>query len=215
MFKSSNIVFLMLAIVVKKISNHGMMLEPPNRSSLWQFYPVDNVRVVPNYSHNQLFCGGFAVQWGTFGGKCGVCGDPFDAPHPQENENTGLYGKFGPVRNYSPGSVINIKIQLTFSHKGKFKYSLCVLHDASRPESGEGCFQDLRLADGRPHYEVGPQATTYYNSVKLPDGLRCNRCVLRWEYTAGNNWGTCPDGSQRLGCGPQETFRNCADIRIQ
>ncbi|KAF8764486.1 hypothetical protein HNY73_022552 [Argiope bruennichi] len=30
----------------------------------------------------------------------------------------------------------------------------------------------------------------------------------------GNNWGRCEDGQSRLGCGPQETFRGCADIVI-
>lgn len=30
----------------------------------------------------------------------------------------------------------------------------------------------------------------------------------------GNNWGKCPDGNEGLGCGPQETFRGCADIAI-
>ncbi len=30
----------------------------------------------------------------------------------------------------------------------------------------------------------------------------------------GNNWGLCPDGEGRVGCGPQEEFRACADIAI-
>ena len=33
-------------------------------------------------------------------------------------------------------------------------------------------------------------------------------------FFAGNNWGKCPDGNSGLGCGPQETFRGCADIAI-
>ena len=31
---------------------------------------------------------------------------------------------------------------------------------------------------------------------------------------AGNNWGKCEDGTSGMGCGPQETFRSCADIKI-
>ena len=50
--------------------------------------------------------------------------------------------------------------------------------------------------------------------VALPSGVRCERCVLQWTYVTGNTWGTCPHGESRLGCGPQETFRNCADVRI-
>lgn len=31
---------------------------------------------------------------------------------------------------------------------------------------------------------------------------------------SGNNWGKCENGISGLGCGPQETFRGCADIAI-
>lgn len=27
-------------------------------------------------------------------------------------------------------------------------------------------------------------------------------------------WGTCSNGTEAIGCGRPETFRNCADIRI-
>ncbi len=37
---------------------------------------------------------------------------------------------------------------------------------------------------------------------------------MQWTYTCGNNWGFCADGSGALGCGPQETFRACADVAI-
>ncbi|UYV73373.1 hypothetical protein LAZ67_10002887 [Cordylochernes scorpioides] len=32
---------------------------------------------------------------------------------------------------------------------------------------------------------------------------------------AGNNWGKCESGREAMGCGPQETYRNCADIAIR
>lgn len=38
--------------------------------------------------------------------------------------------------------------------------------------------------------------------------------MLQWKYVAGNNWGTCADGSGAVGCGPQEEFRACADVAI-
>jgi hypothetical protein len=34
----------------------------------------------PNYNDNELYCGGFTRQYQTNGGKCGICGDPWDAP---------------------------------------------------------------------------------------------------------------------------------------
>lgn len=30
----------------------------------------------------------------------------------------------------------------------------------------------------------------------------------------GNNWGKCSNGTEAVGCGPQEEFRACADIQI-
>ena len=34
------------------------------------------------------------------------------------------------------------------------------------------------------------------------------------HFYLGNNWGKCEDGTSGMGCGPQETFRSCADIQI-
>lgn len=31
---------------------------------------------------------------------------------------------------------------------------------------------------------------------------------------AGNNWGKCDDGTEKVGCGPQEQFRACSDVSI-
>ena len=48
----------------------------------------------------------------------------------------------------------------------------------------------------------------------LPEGLVCEHCSFRWHYRAGNNWGICSNGMGRMGCGPQETYRQCADVEI-
>ncbi len=32
----------------------------------------------PNYNDHELYCGGYSRQWGTNGGKCGICGDAWD-----------------------------------------------------------------------------------------------------------------------------------------
>ncbi|XP_045483829.1 uncharacterized protein LOC123689071 [Harmonia axyridis] len=212
---SKSVLLLICAISLREVLGHGMMLEPPNRSSLWKFYTADNDKVVINYNDNQNFCGGYATQWETFNGKCGVCGDVYNAPHPQDNENTGLYGKFGPVRTYKSGEVVNVTVLLTSNHKGHFKYSLCALEDPTKPESGEECFQELSLENGSPAYIVSPTDYYVYNRVKLPENFTCNRCVLRWHYTAGNNWGWCTKSVGAVGCGPQETFRSCSDIKIE
>ena len=36
--------------------------------------------------------------------------------------------------------------------------------------------------------------------------VSCEQCILQWTYTAGNNWGTCANGTGSLGCGPQVRF---------
>lgn len=54
----------------------------------------------------------------------------------------------------------------------------------------------------------------YEMKYQLPEGLECTHCVLQWKYIAGNNWGTCANGTGAVGCGPQEEFRACADIAI-
>lgn len=39
---------------------------------------------------------------------------------------------------------------------------------------------------------------------------------IQWLFfvVVGNNWGICDDGTGAAGCGPQETFRSCADVAI-
>ena len=38
---------------------------------------------------------------------------------------------------------------------------------------------------------------------------------LKYVFIKGNNWGKCDDGvTGAVGCGPQETFRGCADVEI-
>lgn len=72
-----------------------------------------------NY-HQQFYP--LQVQWNTFGGKCGVCGDRYSDPHPQDNENTGKYGLGKIAATYDSGSTISVSVLLTTNHRGYFKY---------------------------------------------------------------------------------------------
>lgn len=94
-------------------NGHGRLLEPPGRSSAWRF----GFKVPINYNDDELFCGGLFHQIGL-DGKCGVCGDAWDAPEPRPNEYGGTYGLGVVVRKYQPGAEIPIGIQLTTSHMG-------------------------------------------------------------------------------------------------
>lgn len=44
--------------LVHAIYGHGFLLDPPQRSSLWRFYPN---HFPPNYNDNALNCGGKTV----------------------------------------------------------------------------------------------------------------------------------------------------------
>ena len=39
-----------------------------------------------NYNDNELYCGGFSVQWQDNEGRCGVCGDNWAEPTPRTHE---------------------------------------------------------------------------------------------------------------------------------
>lgn len=55
---------------------------------------------------------------------------------------------------------------------------------------------------------------TFVYKVKLPQGVTCTQCVIQWTYYTGNMWGKCANGTEAVGCGNAETFRNCADVSI-
>lgn len=40
------------------VGGHGMLLDPPGRSSMWRFFPDQP----PNYNDNGINCGGYGVS---------------------------------------------------------------------------------------------------------------------------------------------------------
>merc|ERR1712212_565116 len=69
-------------------SGHGMITDPPARNAMWRYGYTNPV----NYNDNELYCGGFSVQWNQNEGKCGVCGDNFAEAEPRPHEAGGRYG---------------------------------------------------------------------------------------------------------------------------
>ncbi|XP_071454084.1 uncharacterized protein [Hetaerina americana] len=194
------------------VYGHGYLKDPLNRASLWRH----GVPGAPfNFDDNQQFCGGFQQQWGVNGGRCGICGDDYALSRPRPYENTGKNVIGYVVKRYSPGVVINVTAKITASHLGHFEFHLCPLGAPDALEEEE-CFVPLQLADGSGfEYRVKTWYVGDYSTrVVLPEGVTCERCVIRWQYTAGNSWGICSDGTGADGCGPQETFRSCADVSI-
>ena len=185
------------------------------------------------------------IQHGQNGGKCGECGDAYHLPKPRANENGGTYGRGVIARRYRQGQVVDLDVDLNAAHKGHFEFRLCELNKlgSSTPEDSS-CFDQhlLQLEAGGTNFEIGNGGPGhYYPRIRLPQGVTCSQCVLQWYYQAGkstvftfsinlkgkrftqfsgsisaaNNWGDCGNGTSASGCGPQETFVNCADIAIE
>lgn len=198
-----------LSLVERGVNGHGRLIEPPSRASAWRF----SFDTPHNYNDHELYCGGFTRQWNRNGGKCGICGDPWDSPKPRPHELGGRFGQGVIVRKYAPNDVITIKVQLTASHMGYFEFRIC-----NDPASNEQDCMDKHVLhlQGKEDTKFYPKEgnAIYEMKYQLPEGLQCEHCVLQWKYIAGNNWGTCADGTGKVGCGPQEEFRACADIAI-
>ncbi|GAB6020732.1 hypothetical protein CHUAL_003396 [Chamberlinius hualienensis] len=207
------ILLAVLAMASKSVEAHGRLLQPPSRSTMWRF----GFRTPPNYNDHELFCGGLSrLQLNR--GRCGICGDPWDIPPPRPNEAGGLYGNGIIVQRYKASQVITAEVELTANHRGFFEFKICPTNNR-RINPSQKCFDQnvLRLADRKStRYFVTKRSPNQVHRVRLqlPKGMRCNFCIIQWNYVAGNNWGTCPNGEVGMGCGPQETFRACSDVSI-
>ncbi|XP_011143909.1 uncharacterized protein LOC105185819 [Harpegnathos saltator] len=198
-------------LVVKKVSAHGRLIEPPSRASMWR-YGFDTPH---DYNDHECYCGGFTRQWQRNKGKCGICGDPWDSSTPRLHESGGKYGNGVIVRRYRTGSIIPVRVELTANHHGYFEFRTCAMSYHDR-EVTQDCLDQhlLRTKNGSIRYYPSPGNQIFESYYKLPEGLTCAQCVFQWRYVAGNNWGDCGNGTGAVGCGPQEEFRACADITI-
>ncbi|XP_069134467.1 uncharacterized protein [Argopecten irradians] len=204
----SFIIYLALCVWISEVRGHGRLLEPPGRASMWRF----GYNSPPNYDDNQLFCGGFNRQWKINGGKCGVCGDPWDGA--RDHEAGGKYATGTIVRHYSEGQTISVNVQITASHKGYFEFRLCP-HNNPSTRVSQACLDQhvLQQTDGSTRvYEAG-HPTSYTIHLKLPVGVTCSQCLLQWKYNAGNSYG-CDGSHCCIGCGEQEQFYGCADVSV-
>lgn len=82
--------------------------------------------------------------------------------------------------------MIDIEIDLTTSHLGNMEFRLC-----ANPQNGENqnCFNQnvLQLVNGGTKLPAGPTGLMRAQ-VRLPQNVRCDRCVIQWNYRAGNGW---------------------------
>lgn len=117
---------------------------------------------------------------------------------------------------YKSGQKFTAVVSVVTNHLGKFWFSVCPLSHKKENETEE-CFDKypVKLANGSDYFELLPDVQGDVPiELALPQGLACKHCVFRWHWKAENNWGDCDDGSEAIGCGPQEHWRNCSDIKI-
>ncbi|CAL1533613.1 unnamed protein product [Lymnaea stagnalis] len=201
--------------VLDPAAAHGRLYEPPSRASMWRL----GYKTPPNYDDNQLFCGGFQVQYAGNGGKCGVCGDPWNL-NPRPHEAGGSFATGTIVRKYAVSGSITVVVELTANHKGYFEFRLCPSDDPKAVKL-QDCLNKYPLTSNttgatRFHVPHGDYLTTQIlrYDLQLPNGVKCRACMLQWKYNAGNSWGVDPDGTACVGCGDQEQFYGCSDIAI-
>lgn len=133
---------------------------------------------------------------------------------PRPHEHGGQFGRGVIVARFQPGGVIRAGIRITANHRGHFTFHLCNMDNSRETDD---CYNRnlIRLTNGADRFTLTDFSNRmFYVDLRLPQGLTCRHCVLRWNYRAANNWGTCQDGSGAVGCGPQENYRSCADISI-
>ncbi|XP_021378831.1 cell wall protein DAN4-like [Mizuhopecten yessoensis] len=204
-----SVVLYILNTLLGAVHGHAYLTDPPGRNSMWRF----GFNAMINYSDNDQNCGGFLHQK-YLGGKCGMCGDPYDQPAPRDNEAGGKYATGTISKYYTAGSTIDITVRITMNHLGFFEFRLCENNDVTKTITKK-CLKHLLVnpETGETKRYFGDRTGDIVTRVKLPKNVTCSQCVLQWRYKTGNSWGTDDQGSC-LGCGPQEEFYGCSDIAI-
>ena len=174
-----------------------------------------------------------------------MCGDNYQEEVPRQHETGGKFGNEIISGRYLAGSTVDIEVHITANHTGFFVLKLCPVKepgeiasqscldqyplevmDSPTMVAGEEKISSITTNKSSkifstkhikakekhkftiPRMERKPQLFKY--KVRLPQGVTCDRCVLQWTYVTASNW-----DHRCLGCGPQEWFRNCADIQIK
>ncbi|KAJ7379975.1 hypothetical protein OS493_012737 [Desmophyllum pertusum] len=199
------------ASLITLVLGHGRLRVPAARNCAWRDF---NGRP-PQYTDNELNCGGFNVQWSQNKGKCGVCGDAYHHKNPKY-VYPGKYAKDGFItKTYKEGQQIEVTIDITSNHQGFFRFSVGKL--VNRPITQEQLKHVLLQPDGSSTWPLHSSGNGVFRiKLVLPKGLTCDHCVMQWWWTVGNNWGCNDNGECGVGKGKkQETFVNCADIKIE
>ena len=130
-----------------------------------------------------------------------------------------LTGKFANgviAATYRQGQVVNIEFKITAQHQGWIEFRV---GDIGRKPITQAKLRHLLPVVGAngigTRFYFPPKSGTgvFKTKVKLPNDLTCSNCVMQWWWVVGNSFG-CDKSGCGLGRGKQETFVNCADIKI-
>jgi len=191
-------------------SGHGYTWKPVARASAWRKgfnTPID-------YTDDEFNCGGYGTQWDINHGKCGICGDPWNGP--KKMETPGRFATGTIVETYKEGQVMDVEIQVTTNHHGWFEFRICENNDIDK-DKDQSCFDKhlLEFEGGGTRIKIEGGAGLFKYRLRLPKGVTCEQCILQWHWNCASNWGCDKDtGKCCQGCGPQETFWGCSDIKI-
>ncbi|KAK3581704.1 hypothetical protein CHS0354_031103 [Potamilus streckersoni] len=204
-----------LALLLIQAEGQGRLLEPPGRASLWRFGFDSPI----NPDDNLLNCGGPLHHWSKNGGKCGVCGDPWDAK-PRNHEMGGKFARGLIPRSYISESVIDVVVELMIASGGYFEFRLCPNNDTSEPVTSECLSRHLLSVDDKDNYQYHDlKAGFNVLQIRLPKDITCTHCVLQWKYRTAEHYGCdkTENGQQKccFGCGEIQTeYYGCADLAI-
>jgi hypothetical protein len=211
-------------LLTSHVASHVIWLSPPARQNIGQQRP--ECRLPVNYDESGTYCGGFGIQHNAVNkGRCSICGDEYSAP-VKPHQAGGEFATGTLAASYRPGQEVAVTVNLAANHQGFFTFAVCP-HNNPATAPGPDCFRQYPLqVNGGKYFPASPGSGVKTMKIRLPEGLTCSQCILQMTYTTGNNWGaggqsaevqteSClKDLTGRLGCGPQETFRGCADICI-
>ncbi|KAI3378982.1 hypothetical protein SNEBB_010073 [Seison nebaliae] len=203
-------IFVLQQVMVELVSGHGHLINPGARNSCYR----QSKSCVANYDINSQYCGGVSTQWSKNGGKCGLCGDPYNAP-VKAHEPGGKFYTGTIMGTYKSGSWVPIQFVLSANHLGWVDFKVCPTTDG---KASQNCLDNnlLIIKGHSKRLDIVSGMRDLSVEVRLPIGLVCDTCMLQWRYRAGNSWGTDPvTGQSGKGYGAQETFVNCADIKIE
>lgn len=170
-------------VPMTRVVGHGFLQEPVPRTRLW----LINAKLKPNYDNNGILC---QVQSDRLAQchECGWFGDTTETIIAGPSVNRNFTGR--------------VLVTLTANHLGHFVFEMTPFGKAHYAK----VTPPIPVTMGKNHYEI------HLDPVLIPAACKHGSiCTLRWTYIGGNNWG-CDASGCGLAHGPQEVFRNCAEV---